>query len=142
MMSKSKKRKGFTLIELIVVIAVLAVLALIAVPRLAGFTDKAKESNDREYANLVAHSVQTMIASGDFKYDGTNDIVITIKPADGTVTGITNVTTGTINPTEIDKVNAALTKLQPAEKIQSNATAISATIDHATNKIKVDITLP
>ena len=41
-----KKRKGFTLVELLVVIAILAVLATVSVVGYMGFTKKAHESND------------------------------------------------------------------------------------------------
>ena len=41
-----KKRRGFTLVELLVVIAILAILATVSVVAYLGFTDKAKESND------------------------------------------------------------------------------------------------
>lgn len=70
-MKKNRKKKGFTLIELIVVIAVLAILALIAVPRLAGFTDRAKMANDKEYAAIVANSVQMLIATEELKFGST-----------------------------------------------------------------------
>lgn len=42
----SKKKAGFTLIELIVVLAVLGILALIAVPRFFGLTDNAEVAAD------------------------------------------------------------------------------------------------
>ena len=41
-----KKKKGFTLVELLVVIAILAILATITVVGYISFTNKAKESND------------------------------------------------------------------------------------------------
>ncbi|MEN1760738.1 prepilin-type N-terminal cleavage/methylation domain-containing protein [Anoxynatronum sibiricum] len=39
-----KKSDGFTLVELIIVIAILGIIAAIAIPKLAGFKSKAKES--------------------------------------------------------------------------------------------------
>ena len=51
------KKKGFTLVELLVVIAILAILATVSVVGYTAFIDKANESN----ANTEAHQVQAAI---------------------------------------------------------------------------------
>ncbi|MBO4346477.1 MAG: prepilin-type N-terminal cleavage/methylation domain-containing protein [Lachnospiraceae bacterium] len=43
---KSKNKKGFTLVELIVVLVILAILAAILIPALIGFIDRAREKQD------------------------------------------------------------------------------------------------
>lgn len=60
---KMNNKKGFTLIELIVVIAILAILALMAIPRLSGFTEKARQSNDENAANVVCNAAALYHAS-------------------------------------------------------------------------------
>ena len=52
-----KRKKGFTLIELIVVIAILAILAAVAVPNFIGITNSARDAQQNgaaaEYANAI-----------------------------------------------------------------------------------------
>lgn len=47
---KLKKKKGFTLVELVVVIAILGVLALILVPSISGYVTRA--NTERDHANV------------------------------------------------------------------------------------------
>ncbi|HEY5560719.1 MAG TPA: type II secretion system protein [Clostridiaceae bacterium] len=52
------KRKGFTLIELIAVIAILAILGMILVPKIAGYTSKAKKSNLQTSARTLLDAIK------------------------------------------------------------------------------------
>jgi len=53
-----KKKKGFTLVELIAVIAILAILAAIIVPRVASYTTSASDSRHLANARTLAGAIE------------------------------------------------------------------------------------
>lgn len=71
--NKKRKRKGFTLVELVVVIAILGILVAIAVPKLAGSRDNASRS--AVLANLRTIESAIMMAEADGKtVEGLDDL--------------------------------------------------------------------
>jgi len=67
---RAKGNKGFTLVEIIVVLAIVAILALILVPRLGGYTKRAKEKADEATARSIETAVMALIASGGIEGNG------------------------------------------------------------------------
>lgn len=61
----TKKRKGFTLIELVVVIAILGILAAIAIPRFTQMTDKANQSAFESTHRTIVAAVLMYMAAND-----------------------------------------------------------------------------
>jgi type IV pilus assembly protein PilA len=59
-----KKKKGFTLVELVIVIAIIAILAAMAIPKLGSMRTTAKVSNDVAAAKNIATVASTMVANG------------------------------------------------------------------------------
>jgi len=63
----SRKRRGFTLIEMLIVIVVIAILALIVIPRLLGAGRKAKEAALRGNLHQIRNAIQQFEADcGDY----------------------------------------------------------------------------
>lgn len=59
-----KKKKGFTLVELIIVIAIIAILAAMAIPKLGSMRNSARVSNDVAAAKNIATITSTLISDG------------------------------------------------------------------------------
>ena len=62
---QNKKKKGFTLIELIVVIAIIAILAAIAIPNFLSIQRKARVKADVASAKTIYDATSALIAQGD-----------------------------------------------------------------------------
>lgn len=61
---QNKKKKGFTLIELIIVIAIIAILAAIAIPNFLGIQRKSKIKADIASAKTIYDATSAAIAEG------------------------------------------------------------------------------
>ncbi|MFY9286563.1 MAG: prepilin-type N-terminal cleavage/methylation domain-containing protein [Tissierellaceae bacterium] len=61
--NKKRNKKGFTLIEMVIVIAILGILIAIAVPRLAGFRDRAQDSADKATAATIGKAAELYYAT-------------------------------------------------------------------------------
>lgn len=61
---KNKKKKGFTLIELIIVIAIIAILAVIALPKFAEIRENANVKADIASAKAIQSAVSVAVTNG------------------------------------------------------------------------------
>ena len=102
---KDNKKKGFTLVELIVVLVILAILAALLIPALTGYIDKAKRKSIVAETRQVVMAAQTLAdeaygkteigSNGSISFgDGSNgtidkDDVKKLAEVDGTIGTIT-----------------------------------------------------
>ena len=66
---KENKKKGFTLVELIVVLVILAILAALLIPALTGYIDKARKKSIIAETRQVVMAAQTLADEAYAKKD-------------------------------------------------------------------------
>lgn len=89
--ANNKKKKGFTLIELIIVLAVMAIIALIAIPNFSAVRNNSKVKADLQSCETIKRTVLMLVSDETIKGDGS----ITLTFDD---------TTGKIKAAELTKV--------------------------------------
>ncbi|WP_166484792.1 type II secretion system protein [Clostridium cuniculi] len=62
-LTKKRKKKGFTLIELMAVIAIIAILAAVLVPTVSGYINRAKKTAIITQVRTVVNAVETYNAT-------------------------------------------------------------------------------
>ena len=82
-MNKKNDNKGFSLVELIIVIAIMAILVGVLAPQFIKYVERSRQSADLQTVQELRTAIE-VYASG---VGITNDITITVKNKQVTVTG-------------------------------------------------------
>lgn len=99
---KKKKKKGFTIIELIIVLAVMAIIAAIAIPNFAAVRNNSQNKADVQSAETIKRVVLTLVADGTITSDGKNHEVTFVNNSVSAVSDDTD-----------DKIKEALKDVKP-----------------------------
>ncbi len=88
---KENRKKGFTLVELIVVLVILAILAALLIPALTGYIKKAKEKSITAETRQVVMAAQTLAdeAYGTLTLTGSKTVSIEVGEGDKTTSSTT-----------------------------------------------------
>ena len=82
MMKLKNKKKGFTLIELIIVIAIIAILAAISIPKFGEVRKKSYVSSDVANAKTIANAATALLAEGEITAPKSTTKTLTISASD------------------------------------------------------------
>lgn len=135
MMKLKNKKKGFTLIELIIVIAIIAILAAVAIPKFGEVRKNANRSADIANAKTVANAINTLIAEDKLKLPS-SEVTFLLDGKDETNQSalLANSTTSNVEAAIVDYMQANPTA-KLSEHKGSNFTVVVTTKGNVTVKL-------
>lgn len=110
--NNKKKKRGFTLIELIIVIAIIAILAAIAIPKFGQIRQDANVKSDIANAKTIANAATSLVAEGSIDVDTTKNKVLTLD--------------GDAEETDADKIEGYLQSI-PTVKSEDGSFTVTIT---------------
>ncbi|MGL5615357.1 MAG: pilus assembly FimT family protein [Sarcina sp.] len=117
---QNKKKKGFTLIELVIVLAVLAIIALIAIPNFTKVRQDSMKKADERTGDVIKRVVLTNIADQKIKVAGAGTITITPNEDDATATSVETTENVTIDEDDMESIVGDLREVKkPQEKTKT-----------------------
>ncbi|WP_447410273.1 prepilin-type N-terminal cleavage/methylation domain-containing protein [Clostridium perfringens] len=125
---QTKKKKGFTLIELIIVIAIIAILAAIAIPNFLSIQRKARVKADIASAKTIYDATSALIAEGKI-VPGSTDF--------GELNNVTSITDSKNN--DVVDLQGYLQTIPTPKSVDNSTFAISITNTEAKPEIEVYI---
>ncbi|MEG1255829.1 type II secretion system protein [Clostridium sp.] len=113
--TNNKKKKGFTLIELIIVLAVMAIIALIAIPNFAAVRNNSKVKADKQSCETIERTILMLVSDETITGNGTVTVTVSGEGSDKEVVPTTS--GDTLLPTGgVDVDGSALNKIKEALK--------------------------
>lgn len=85
---KINKKKGFTLVEVIIVLAIIAIIAAIAIPNLTKVRTDSKRKADTQSAETIRRTVITLITDDTIKIKAAGSITFTDTEPSASLDGI------------------------------------------------------
>ncbi|WP_275297850.1 type II secretion system protein [Clostridium sp. YIM B02551] len=124
-----RKKKGFTLIELIIVLAIMAILAAIAIPGFNAIRQNSRIKADKQSCEAIKKAVQTLVVDGTLTHTGTVTLTTEADVA---------LVSGTIDSTDITALRGVLADVKAPADTTISGNKFTVQITSTTVEVKTD----
>jgi prepilin-type N-terminal cleavage/methylation domain-containing protein len=124
-MNKTKKSKGFTLIELMIVVAIIGILAAVAIPKFADLVSKSKEAAVKGTLGAVRSAVSIYYGDREGEYAG--DVFTALTNGNKYMPAVQNVSS--LGAYSIPKTNSTLANPGHTTGLYANLSAASGVVN-------------
>lgn len=132
--NNKKKKRGFTLVELVIVLAVMGIIALIAIPSLAGTKENFKIKSDKKSCETIKRAVE-IIALDDEEALANGTYLATWDATSKKINTVAKGKTG--DDQTADTIQKSLQDTNAAQTTDSNGYSIEISNKGKTIKVSV-----